>query len=325
MKKFQSLEPRPIEANNLKVSQSMIKAFQDYEKGKSCGVLFREEYINRSIRWETSEEQLLGQFFEYTATGARNYYNEIPEPERYTTTRAGMYNAGDVKGKFVNAEADGLKFREYCEQMGWKVIQAGVKFERDNASFSFDAIIQIPQDSWEIYMGGYFKKPGQFTQIVSPKWEDCKWTHTETGEVFSGCVVVDLKYSGELYTKWSDFSWGIEWNEIEGEWSFDRLAHNEHHKIQARHYAWGSRLPFFFWVWANDGTGDNRLIRCLFSKQSLEAYKPQTLDYYHDRIGAEIVDGFKTIPSMAECPACPFKDNCIARAKAPVPELVDFN
>ena len=57
------------------ITQSLIKELEKYEKKQVCGLQIKAKYYDNII-FPPSEVQLLGQWFEYKATGQKNRYGE---------------------------------------------------------------------------------------------------------------------------------------------------------------------------------------------------------------------------------------------------------
>lgn len=110
----------------MKISQSMLRTFQEYLSGTECGLVFEAKYINYNYPDSTTEAQAAGQWFEYVCTGATPRNNGTPpEPVRI---KSGDFNAlyrqlgahrtnwelianplTEQYGVIINAEIDGVK------------------------------------------------------------------------------------------------------------------------------------------------------------------------------------------------------------------------
>jgi len=322
-----------------KLSQSTMKAYQQYENGDLCGIVFRELYLNYNLKSMSGEAAQKGHLFEYRATGSEpTYGDKVPDEERYKTngktpdgTRSWV--AGEIKPDWLLPNVQALNFKAYLTHLGMKILKAGMKVAREGAHGNIDIIIQVDADHWEEVVGSYvthhFGTDTMTFDSSAPRREDCKWMD-ENGVVHEGCIVVDLKYSGLLYDKWNDAGWDL-----------DRLAEKYDTILQAKHYAWlTGGLPFFFWVFSSVDE-DSRMIRVLFDDQTLNKHAVQVHKTIKKITSAMRMDepnnpafpvsplrnretatsdGESRVvmpPPMRDCVACPLKDECIHRAKAP--------
>ena len=321
-----------------KLSQSTMKAFQQYESGDLCGILFRELYLNYNLKSVSGEAAQKGHYFEYLATGSMPAYGDaVPEPERYkrsgTAGDGRVYREGEVKPDWILPALQAANFKGYLSHWGMKIMKAGMKVAREGAHGNIDIIIQVDAEHWDEVVGSYvthdFGTDTMTFDSSAPRREECRWMD-ENGVVHEGCIVVDLKYSGLLYDKWNDAGWDL-----------DRLAEKYDTILQAKHYAWlTGGLPFFFWVFSSVDE-DSRMIRVLFDDQTLNNHAVQVAatikkitsamrmdepanpafpvsPLRNNGMGLSKAQGSTVMPPpMRDCVACPLKDECIHRAKAP--------
>ena len=62
------------------LSVSLIKAYNDYLYKGYCGKRFLEVNLKKKHKFTMGEPALLGQYFEFLATGCTPRYGGIPEP-----------------------------------------------------------------------------------------------------------------------------------------------------------------------------------------------------------------------------------------------------
>lgn len=108
-----------METKEISISQSIIKAYQDYLKGQMCGLLFEKQYILKEIETEPSDAMRLGIYFEYLCTGALPKNGKIPEPDRT--------QKGELTAKYKLVEKQAENFKLYCKKLGIKIKSVGKK------------------------------------------------------------------------------------------------------------------------------------------------------------------------------------------------------
>ena len=312
-----------------KLSQSTMKAFQQYEQGNLCGIVFRELFLNYNLKSKSGEAAQKGQYFEFLATGGLPAYGDgVPEPERYkrsgTAGDGRVYNVGEIKPDWQLPVLQAENFKAYLKHFGMKILKAGLKVAREGAHGNIDIIIQVDADHWDEIVRSYVTHDmgTDYFQVnpSMPSREECRWMD-ENGVVHEGCIVVDLKYSALLYDKWNDAGWDL-----------DRLAEKYDTILQAKHYSWlTGGLPFFFWVFSSVDE-DNRIIRVLFNDDSLNKHASQVQSVIKKIQSAMRMDepanpafpvspqrqGSTVMPPpMRDCIECPLNAECLHRALAP--------
>jgi hypothetical protein len=312
-----------------KLSQSTMKAFEQYENGDLCGIVFRELMMNYNLKSQSGEAAQKGQYFEYLATGAAPAYGDsVPEPERYKRSGSAsdgrVYTTGEIKPDWILPVLQAQNFKAYLKHWGMKILKAGLKVAREGAHGNIDIIVQVDHAHWDEVVQSYtvHDMGKDYFQVnpAMPSREECRWMD-EYGAVHEGCIVVDLKYSALLYDKWNDAGWDL-----------DRLAEKQDTMLQAKHYSWlTGGLPFFFWVFSSVDE-DSRIIRVLFDDHTLNDHADQAKAVIKKIVSAMSMDepespafpvspqrkgGLVMPPPMRDCIACPLKDECIHRALVP--------
>ncbi len=312
-----------------KLSQSTMKAYQQYENGDLCGIVFRELYLNYNLKSESGEAAQKGHYFEFLATGSMPAYGDaVPEPELYKrngeASDGRKYYVGEVKPDWILPKIQADNFQAYMKHFGISILRAGVKQARDGAHGNIDVIARVSKEQWPNVVQSYVQRDmgTDYFQVNPslPEWEECTWTD-ENGVLHMGCIVIDLKYSAEIYEKWRDTGWDL-----------DRLAEKSDTMIQAKHYSWlTGGLPFFFWVFSSTDE-DSRLIHVLFDDDTLNQHAAQVKATIKKITSAMVMDspaypafpvspqrkGEQVMPPpMRDCINCPLKDECQHRAKFP--------
>jgi hypothetical protein len=149
----------------------MIKAYEEYQDGTLCGIVFKAKYIDKSFPEITSAAMRLGHYFEYLVTGQLPRDGKEPhadytktglkKPEQERTTQDML---APYKLAVINAE----RTKGYISSMGLIVESTGVSVSENGMSGIYD-----------IY-----------------------------GDLGGNKVIVDLKYSGLLQDKYNKMGWG---------------------------------------------------------------------------------------------------------------------
>ena len=118
-------------------------------------------------------------------------------------------------------------------------------------------------------------------------------------------VIIDVKTSGLLEDKWSDFGWHN-----------DFVMNNDNLMIQARHYKmlayeeWGiENIPFYFMVFSTTNAVDCKVFEVDCPTESLDMHQRNS-EGAKRILDKLLIDGFESIPSVKECAKCPLKDTC---------------
>ena len=193
------------------INQSLVKDLIKYQNGTLCGLVFTNKWILNQFGGGTKSNSL-GHYFEYQCTGAlAKGESEAPKPE-YT-------KKGELDSQFKIANQQAVFFHELIKRFGINLISAGDKVLADNKWIgTLDILAQ-----WES-IGNYIDF--EFGEDNPEKK-----------------VIIDLKYSGLLEDKWSEFGWHN-----------DFLAKKQGTMLQAKHYKflfwkkYGFNPPFLFFV-----------------------------------------------------------------------------
>lgn len=145
--------------NEIKISQSLIKAYNDYLNGKICGLLFEKQYILKEIESEPTDSMRLGHYFEFKATGAlpRNGIEPIPERTQ----------KGELTAAYKVAEKQAANFKKYCKALGIEIISYGKRIEKDNSEGLIDIEASIKGERVIIDL--------KFSGLMDDKWNELGW------------------------------------------------------------------------------------------------------------------------------------------------------
>lgn len=310
----------------IEISQSLMKAFDKYRRNSYCGIRLKAIHIDQSAREEATVAMRAGQYFEYLATGQRNYYGERPEPDRLKSQapavakreyEAGMRYVVDQANKglisqdeadrrladmyqtflnlcplsapFEHARVQADKFREYATAYGWEwgPQDTGQLIRKDGLRGFADLIVTIPEGS----------------PSWSPGWP--KWSPTRNR------AVIDLKFTGLIENTYGPMAWAAE-----------TLPEKHDLLMQPVHYSLITGLPFAFFLFsAKTGDMNARLIPVAITKRAYGDHIDQIARVRNLIEQADRTGTWKAMPSMGHCQDCPVKD-CKVRAVIPAPEPI---
>jgi hypothetical protein len=298
------------------ISQSLIKAVDDYKKGKFCGKVLKAVFIDRAIRLSSSDAQRLGQYFEYKATGQLPFYGDLPKPDRLKPSAKkkkqaerllkgladddprrqqiieALERTGKLSAPYQRAEDSAAKVVPMLEALGYEILATGKTIQKVMEIDSGNAVYEV---LCEVNL-------------------DIEAIHKASGIP----VIIDLKYSGLLETKWGEFAWGDADNRAE--------VLNEKPKIniQAKHYSFVTGKPFIWFVWP---TTDK-----VKSPAFIEAIPTTEADIKHaEKVRATATyilnrnkNGWKAHPGLERCRDCPLADECQEKVLLPTIEVIEL-
>ena len=260
------------------INQSLIKDLLKYEKDDLCGLVFTNKWIYKNFG-KSSLSQNLGHYFEYLATGSLPKGGKVPLPES-------LKPYGLVKEQVEY-------FNYLFEKKGIEITNNGFEIEADN--------------KWV----GTLDVLANWKQIFEDESVYLDSNNTDYK------VIIDLKYSGLLEDKYSDFGWDE-----------NSLPHNDNTLLQATHYKflywkkYGVNIPFFFFVFDSKKTKKAKLIHISIPEYKLEKHEEflNKAKFYFDN---QIKLGFKPKPEYKRCIECDYLDICLF--KVDLPEIIHIN
>lgn len=125
-----------------------------------------------------------------------------------------------------------------------------------------------------------------------------------------GEFVMDLKYSGNVDDKWSNYGWM---------WTEQQRIYNG---IQAIHYHLVTGLPFYYLVAESKEKGAVKLFKTEFSDGAIENHL-RLIDRTRDFL-QEMKLGLNPAPEVTRCETCPIYENCNHRAIYPEVKFVSI-
>lgn len=257
--------------SKLLINQSMVKDLVKYQKKNLCGLLFQNKWILQQFGKGTKSNNL-GHYFEYLCTGAlAKGESEPPKPD--------LTKKGTLTADFKIAQNQAIYFKEVIQKYGIKLISAGEKV--------------IAEEQW---VG---------TLDIKASWDSIFESEEEKDENNpDNIVIIDLKYSGLLEDKWSEFGWHL-----------DFLPKKEGTMLQAIHYKflfwkkYGFNPPFFFFVFDSKKVGTCKIIKVDITTDDLMQHEIflNKAKVYLER---QLDKGFQPIPEYNMCRSCDYNAWC---------------
>ena len=117
--------------------------------------------------------------------------------------------------------------------------------------------------------------------------------------------IIDIKTTSLIDDKWTDYGW-----------SSESIEQKDKIHIQAVHYKmlamkeWGvSDVPFYFFVFSNRNEIDCLVYEVQVDEDAFFRHEQNMINGLKF-FNKELVNGFKTYPSVKKCNNCPLKDTC---------------
>jgi CRISPR/Cas system-associated exonuclease Cas4 (RecB family) len=261
------------------INQSLIKDLAKYQNDEECGLVLYNKWIFKQLG-EGTKANKLGHFFEYLCTGALAK-EEIKKPQS-------DYNKkGELSSDFELARKQSVFFQELINKYGIKLLSASDKV--------------LVDDKW---IG---------TLDIVAQWESISnYIDFEFGEDNpEKKVIIDLKFSGWLDDKWSEYGWHT-----------DTLPKKQGTMLQAKHYKflfwkkYGFNPPFLFFVFDAKVVGRAKIINVDIDEWELEQHEvflEKAKKYFEHQ--QEI--GFKPKPNYERCLNCQYSNWCDSKITKP--------
>lgn len=264
------------------MTQSEVKGFEAYLHKGECGEYFKQRWLDNNPKAKAglkSQAIKAGLYFEYLCVGIVHKGEKPPQPD-YMKGR----KEPTLLKIFADAKVQSDNFFSICRQMKIRVVNSNKRVSKNGDSGTYD--IKFRWDSDEPYT--ITKLDGEVVVIL------------EKGSEF----IADLKYSGTLYDKWSEFGW-------------EDLQLKENTLAQARHYTMITGLPFFFFVFSSKDQ-DARFFYIHVSKDEM-GYHKDRIENAKRNIELEKEIGFTPRPQLKRCRECPLFDTC--KYKTTIPRI----
>jgi|TARA_R110000803_G_scaffold206433_3_gene273681 hypothetical protein len=134
--------------------------------------------------------------------------------------------------------------------------------------------------------------------------------------------IIDLKYSGVIDDKWSEFGWDV-----------DSLHYKEKLLVQAIQYKmlvkenYGLEykdFDFFFMVFSSKEVNDVKFIRINIDEDSYDIHEKHISSVYKQINAMDIEKDFIAYPSIKSCSKCPLYSTCEFKSDIPLIEDVYY-
>lgn len=262
------------------INQSLVKDLVKYQNGNLCGLQFTNKWILQQFG-EGSKSNKLGHYFEYLCTGALAKGETNPPEAEYT-------KKGELTSEFKLAKEQSVFFHQLIRKYGIKLVSAGDKVIADDKWIgTLDILAQ-----WE----------------TLPNYVDVEWGENNPNKY----VIIDLKFSGYLEEKWSEFGWHS-----------DYLAKKQGTMLQAKHYKflfwkkYGFNPPFLFFVFDNKNIGTVKVINVDIEDWQLEQHG-EFLEKAKRYFEYQLEKGFEPKPKYEHCIKCKFSTWCQFKIDTPI-------
>lgn len=221
-----------------KISQSLIKDWQEFRDEQLCGSVFEAKYITNiwGRTWNDSPIMALGRYFEFILTGAMpTGYKDYPKPnylksalKKKSENPDYQFIVDDMMSEYRLAHRNAERTKELLKKSGIKIQNSQV-----------------------------FCEKGALTGNI-----DIEAIFIDTGKEIN----IDVKYSGVIYDKWNKFGWM---------WTPQQMAYNG---IQAKQYTVLNGRPTYFLVVSNTNDKDIKFFHADIDPFYLEQHELMALN-----------------------------------------------
>lgn len=217
------------------------------------------------MNFPSSEAQQLGNYFEYTATGQLPRDKQIPLPK---VLKTGAFSTDYER---MNKQVD--NFKNVMNYLNFSIEQTGYKFTHK----LYDGTLDILAHDNNI----------------------------KSKEINKKRIIIDLKSTGLINDKWTEFGWADESIEEKDSLMIQAI----HYKMLAL-YEWGIEdIPFYFFVFSTKNDWEYKLFKINVDESTMQQhiYNLKSIKIYFDSI---LQEGFKAIPKYNVCRECPLSITC---------------
>lgn len=324
--------------DNIRISQSLIKDFNDFEDRNLCGKLFYEKWITRSVKIPSSEAMLMGQFFEYIATGSapREMVEYFPDAPGHYFGMGGLETIGGFKAAAKkNVEPwneilmdpfpdiwDESKTNDRLEDFSkhWKAKYVnlahqalhlkqcfyvyGIEILETGVKVDFKVDNTLTRTMvWDVY--------AKITKMPDP---NNRLKHLEPHD-----AIIDIKATGLINDGWKPYGWDE-----------SKLIFKDKLIIQPIDYMDQAREitddypvnKFYFFVHANTNDYERKIIQVNPSESVMDDHRKKVneirdvIELYGDK--------WEYFPSLDQCRECPLADKCAHKASHPFVKVVNI-
>lgn len=149
-----------MKKEELKISQSLLKALTKYADKKECGLKVKAQYIDR-MSSDPTPPQALGNWFEYKCTGALPPYNPIiPEPK--------VLKSGKLAVAYERMLGQVDNFNSALKYYNVNIIHPGYDMKFGNITGTADIIAEMDGEKCIIDI--------KTTALFDDKWNEYGWS-----------------------------------------------------------------------------------------------------------------------------------------------------
>ena len=178
----------------------------------------------------------------------------------------------------------------------------------DKQKETFDAIIKTYD--LEVKKTGYVFKKSKYSGIADILAYD---------KANKRNIIIDVKTSGLLNDKWSN--WG--WHEDSIEMKDELLIQAVHYKMLYEEEFGEENVPFFFFVFSTQNDWECKIYEIEVGEDTLHTHK-LNLTNAEAFFEAENKNGWKAYPSYDKCRNCALKSDCKSALSVPVSQKVYY-
>jgi hypothetical protein len=132
--------------------------------------------------------------------------------------------------------------------------------------------------------------------------------------------IIDLKTTGKIDDKWSEYGWGDE------KFEYVDSPNTQHLTIQAVQYKllareeWGEDVPFYFFVFSTTDEDAMKIFRVEVDPDRIDKHLEQIKSAYSffNNIFINKTDEDLAFPELKRCKLCPLKTNCKYAVEVPL-------
>ena len=141
------------------ITQSLVKDLEKYNDKKICGLQIKAKYYD-DIEFPTSDAQLLGQWFEFKATGQKNRAGDEPIPPKLKN--------GNLPKKYKDILEHIEPFKIMLEKNHWEIIDTGKRLIHRGLQGDVDLVLR--DDKGKIVFADL-----KTTGLINDKWNEFGW------------------------------------------------------------------------------------------------------------------------------------------------------
>ena len=232
-----------------------------------------EESYINKTNLPSSEAQELGNYFEYKATG------QLPRDGH--TPHAKTLKNGKLTLPYQRIHKQVENYQHLMKRLNFEIEQTGYEFNNPKYSGITD-VIAIDNN-------------------------------IKSKDIYKKRIIIDLKTSGLINDKWTDYGWADESIEEKDELLIQAI----HYKMLAK-YEWGiDDIPFYFMVFSTKNDWEYKVFRVNVDGDTYRQHYDNLLNIktYLDQ---QLKIGFQPKPSLARYNGCALNKTCLHSTEIPV-------